>query len=115
MTENVVWELDLGGAQGRRDFVSAHYASNTCWKSCKTIVDNDVPLLIARVRELQAQAAREAAVVEAAKKRADAEDALSVIDNSDRVFKPEWTQARRDVTAASDELDAALAAREAQS
>ena len=50
-------EIDVEGAEKRAEFVLAHYASDMCWRSCKTIVSVDVPALIARVRALEAQAA----------------------------------------------------------
>ena len=59
--------IDIDGAEKRCEFVSAHYDSDTCWKSCKTIVDIDVPALIARVRALEAQAVLDAKVIGAAR------------------------------------------------
>ena len=117
MTENVVWELDLGGAQGRRDFVSAHYASNTCWKCCKTIVDNDVPLLIARVKTLETQAELTTAVVEAAVAHRLAEIAEDAVDwdldtpeEEEEEAHQKFVTALSALAAAKQRLDAALAA-----
>jgi len=70
MTDKWLEEIDIDGAEGRCEFVSAHYASDTCWRSCKTIVDVDLPALIARVRELEA---REQMRVEDKKARQEAE------------------------------------------
>ena len=54
-------KLDLEGLEKRREFITERL-EDRCWRCCETLLRIDVPALLARVAELEAQTALDAAV-----------------------------------------------------